>query len=60
MQDVVSNTMRPWRDIARELFNHTDKQKITDLGQELDHAIKEQTIDDKPIISVPPLPAESN
>lgn len=37
--------MRFWRDIALELAQQTDRQRIVDLTQELNRALEEQPID---------------
>jgi hypothetical protein len=39
---TADSPMRPWRDIARELAQQTDRDKIADLEQELDKALEEQ------------------
>lgn len=42
--------MRPWQDIVRELLKQTDNdQRIVELRQELNLAIKEQNFDGNPI-----------
>jgi hypothetical protein len=35
-------TLRPWQEIAEELSNATDSQRIRDLGQELCRAMERE------------------
>lgn len=41
--------MRPWRDIAREMVNLTDDERLRVLRQELNRALAEQGMDGIPI-----------
>lgn len=53
--------MRAWRDIARELVNQTDLERIQELTHELSRAVEEQGIDDDtPMIWPKPLPPKPN
>lgn len=37
--------MRPWKDIADQLAKETDPQRITELSDELDRAMRDQLPD---------------
>jgi hypothetical protein len=39
----MENPVRPWKEIARELAEETNRQRITELSHELNRAIDEQT-----------------
>lgn len=53
--------MRLWRDIALELVQQTDKQRIVDLTQELNRALEEQSIDAIVFVKLPiKLPIKPN
>lgn len=43
MSEKPSQTSRPWRQVARDLINETDPQRVTELSRELAQAIDEQT-----------------
>jgi hypothetical protein len=47
----MENPVRPWKEIARELANETNRQRITELSNELNRAIDEQT-GSRPVASV--------
>ena len=38
--------MRPWREIAQELAQQTDREKIVELSTELNQALAEQGVGD--------------
>ena len=40
--DPVKPPSRPWREIAHELANETNRQRITELADELNNALAEQ------------------
>jgi 16S rRNA U1498 N3-methylase RsmE len=45
-----SSPLRPWQDIARELAQQTNREKIAELAEELNRALEEQQGLDRTII----------
>ena len=40
--DSLLLMMRPWRDIARELAQERNRNRVAELGEELNRALEEQ------------------
>ena len=41
----METTSRPWQDIARELAQETNSDRVLELSQELNKALEEQGLD---------------
>jgi hypothetical protein len=44
VSDQLPKPVRPWRVIAEELSRETDSQRVFELGEELNQALKEQEL----------------
>jgi hypothetical protein len=58
---AMTSPTRPWSDIARELAREPNRERVTQLSNELNQAIEEQTLNNKPEPTRPSIPGpESN
>jgi len=52
----MTSPTRPWSDIARELAREPNRERVTQLSNELNQAIEEQTLNNKPEPTRPSIP----